>query len=131
MADLFKEMRYLDSLVQGLSGEQMAMLRQIMEARPDAKFTVQTPGTEPKLNGITIADISALVADIPEGQPTPTKREIIENLGGNPKSSRDQGKVAKLLPNVPEIEMIPGKKAQMLKRLTDMRDDNDKDNDKE
>lgn len=118
MADLFKAMRDMSALTAGLSPEQLEVMAQVAALRPGAKFTVPTPGTEGKLNGIDPADISKLIRDIPAGQPIPTKREIVERLGGNPKSSRDQGKVAKVLPNVPEIEIHPGTRTQMLRRLT-------------
>jgi hypothetical protein len=118
MADVFKAMRDFQEITKGISPADLDAMMRVAEHFPDCKFTVPTPGTEAKLNGVSAADIAKLVADVPAGQPIPTKRELIERLGGNPKSSRDQSKVAKVLPTVPEIEIRPGQKAQMLRRLT-------------
>ncbi len=117
MADVLKALRDFAELTKGIPPEDLEAMRRIADLVPGCKFTVPTPGTDAKLNGVSAADISKLVADIPAGQPIPTKREIIEYLGGNPKSSRDQSKVAKVLPSVPEIEIVPGQKAQMLRRI--------------
>jgi hypothetical protein len=126
MADLLKASREYHSLMvgSGLSSDELDLLKKIAQNHPDAKFTVPTPGSESKLNGIDVKDVSALISNRRPGQPI-TKREILEGLGGNPKSSRDQSKIAKVLPLVPEIEIRPGQKAQMLRRLADSTDKTD------
>ena len=127
MADLLKMMRDLHALTSGLgiSDDDFAVLHRVAITVQSAKFTVPTPGTEAKLNGVSVSDISALVVDIPAGQPVPTTSEIIRNLGGNPKSNKDRTKVVTLLPDVPEINIIPGQKTQMLRRIGPVTTNND------
>jgi hypothetical protein len=116
MADLAKVAREYNALLAVLPADQRDSVLQLSQ-NPDVKVIIRTPGTEPKLNGVTAADISALVRDFEPGQAV-TKRVIIEGLGGNPKSSSDAGKVAKAIPSVPELEIRPGRKGEILRRLT-------------
>lgn len=122
MADLLKMMRDLHTLTNGMgiTDDDFAALQRVAITVPSAKFTVPTPGTESMLNGkkIVVADISALVVDIPMGQPVPTTTEFIRNVGGNPKSAKDRKAITDLLPQVPEINIIPGQKTQMLRAIT-------------
>lgn len=114
--DLLQMMREQEQALQGIAPEQREVLQALAKSRPDCKFIVPTPGTESKLNGVSTADISKLVVNMPAGQEL-SKRELVEGLGGNPKSSRDVGKVTKILPDVPEIEMKPGVRGVLLRRL--------------
>lgn len=101
----------------GFTDEQKAAVKALSTV-PGATFTVPTPGTESKLNGLSVADISALVRDREPGQEL-NKKDIVEGLGGNPRSNRDVGKVSKLLPDVPEIEYRKGQRSLYVRRLTD------------
>jgi len=115
MTDLVKVLREYKELMSSLSPEVIAWLEELA-TKPGAKLTIPTPGTEPKLNGLLAADISAMAANIPEGQ-SPTMSEIVRNVGGNPKSSADRTKVKNLLPFVPEIKVIPGRRTQIIRTI--------------
>lgn len=115
--DILKVIREREQALWGFTPEQRLALEQVAKDRPDCKLVIPTPGTESQLNGVTPADISKLIVDIAPGQEL-SKRELVEGLGGNPKSSRDMGKVNKILPDVPEIEVKPGTRGVLLRRLT-------------
>jgi hypothetical protein len=115
--NLIKAQQAIDQAMANFTEAQKAAVKEL-SAVPGATFTVPTPGTEARLNGLAAADISALVRDREPGQEL-SKRELCEGAGGNPKSGRDMAKVAKVLPDVPEIEYRKGTRSLYVRRLTD------------
>lgn len=117
--NILRRMAELEAILAPLTPEQRLLVESLGKI-PGAKLTIQTPGTEARLNGVKASDISALVREMDDGY-HPTLGEIVEDLGGNPRSQSDKGKVRRVLELVPEIDIDPGRRTVFTKRLTDQR----------
>ena len=69
-----------------------------------------------------------IVKDTTPGAVIPSYSKICEAAGGNPKNSRDMGKIKKLVQEElkDQIEIQPGKRLQLVKRITLQSDDDKK-----
>lgn len=112
MTDVMKQIHETDEMTKDFSPEFLDYLRKEYAKNPKLKLIVPTPGTEPKLNGITVDDIEEVLAGFENGHPL-KKKELAEALNANSKSSKDMGKINKLLPEVSGLQVTKGTRGTM------------------